>query len=206
MGVKLSILIPHVKVREELLSRLLSKLEPQLTPEVEVIIHSRPDTPMGDKVNEMTVYAKGDFTVVVDDDDLLAKDYTKSVLDAISDKTDYVGYKIQSFHDGELQSEIVCRTDGDWRGDDRGIVHKCPLRRSIAKEFTFGNHYTADRQWSKDITDSGLVRAGAYINKPLYIYDFWSTGTLGTEPGGKNQETQRKVGMHKFDEGRFLWL
>lgn len=188
----LSILIATVPGRESLLSRLLWILEQQLTDNVEVLVYDG-WIPFGDKVNHMRDIAKGEFSVVVDDDDYVSDSYIERVLPRLKN-TNYLDHGILHLHNGKFQNVIYSDV----------VHHKCPIRNSIAKDIKLGNGYTDDKQWSRDA--SACIGATYKVNQALYIYDYWDTGTVGTEPSDKNKDTQRDVGIYPYNRDVFTWI
>lgn len=204
--VKLSILIPTVESRRSLLSRLLWGIERQLTPEVEVLIYDG-WIPFGDKVTEMFKLAKGKYAFVCDDDDMLASDHISSVLEAMESDPDYIAYKVLHLDNGKYAGSVGSSVHGDrnWQYSPYGIHHKCPIRTSIGAQVTMKNDYRCDRDWSADV-HALITRHEVQIDKHLYIYDYWTTGTVGTEPTGKNANTQRDVGEYPYTPELFTWI
>ena len=89
---KLSILVPTLDSRSLYLSMMLSSLEGQLTPEVEVLTEiDRGEKTIGEKRNILLERATGDYISFVDDDDIVAYDYVDSILRAIETSPDVVG-------------------------------------------------------------------------------------------------------------------
>lgn len=203
---KLSILITSIDERQSLLSRLLFKLEPQLNSQVEVLIsQDNRIKPIGDKVNDLINNAKGEYVVLVDDDDYLADNYVYEVLNSLKDKPDFVGYKLLALSAGNYWFEIS--HDGNHRGEwdginasNRGVSPKCPIRKDIFKEVGFGNSYTSDRDWINKVESSGKVIKSNYIDKCLYIYDFWDDTSIWSGKGF------RDVGSYPFNRDKFIWL
>lgn len=203
---KLSILITSISERHSLLSRLLSILEPQLTSQVEVLIYrDNREKPFGDKVNRLVSEAKGEYVVLIDDDDYVTDDYVKEILKAIKSKPDFVGYKLEAKDNGNPW--FVISHDGSHKGqwtgvrsEERGISPKCPIKREIFIKFPFGNSYTSDQHWINAVEESGLAKDCVFIDKCLYIYDFWKDTTAW---GGKGY---RDVGEYLINEEKFTWL
>lgn len=199
----LTICIPTVPARRSLLSRLLFKLTCQ-SDDVEVLIAGGSGA-MGDKLNEMFAAATGDYVVAVDDDDLLADNYIDVIAGA--PPADFIGYDILWLEDGRYAGLVSHSLDGDplWRSLNRGVSPKCPVRTTIARRHTFGNHYTADREWSQAVHAN--CAAGVYFPAPLYVYDHWNGHMLGTEPSDPRADrSQRDVGVWPYDETRFSWI
>lgn len=206
---KLSVLVPTVSVRKGFLSRLLWGLEPQLNQDVEVVICSGDTDPMGQKYNRMFQEAKGEYVACVDDDDYLASNYVDRVLTGIKlFGPDYISYGILHTEDGRYMSQVISSKDGDhtWQKQPYGILPKCVIKRSIAKDFEFPNHHSGDQEWSRAVQLSGRVKTEYIIDQVLYFYDFWLKGSLGTVPGSPNVETQRDIGLYPYNKKRFTWL
>lgn len=201
----LSILIPTVETRRSLLSRLLFTLEEQLTPEVEVLIYDG-WIPFGDKLTHMFQIAKGRYTVVVDDDDLVASDFVEQILRASIGDPDYIAYKVLHLQDGKFAGSVASSIHGDrnWQKSPYTVHHKCPVKQEFSRQVPMGNHYRCDRDWSVDIAE--FTKTQVQIDKHLYTYDYWSSGTVGTEPSDKNKDTQRDVGMYPYNKDAFTWL
>jgi hypothetical protein len=203
--VKLSVLIPTVSPRRSLLSRLLWSVTSQLG-DFEIVVHAGDDIPMGDKLNRMFTVAKGEYVVCVDDDDMLADSYMEQVLPKCGD-VDFVGYRILVLHDGAFWMEVEHRGDvSGWGETIRGVGPKCPIRRELALQVPFGNAYTDDQRWSLEV--GRLVKTSAYVDRPLYVYDWWESHMLGTAPDHQTDRwgTQRDVGMWPFRQVPIVWL
>jgi hypothetical protein len=202
---QLSILIPTVDTRRSLLSRLLWTLEQQLTDEVEVLVYDG-WIPVGDKVTSMLQQAKGTYVMVVDDDDLVAGDLIEKVLQATETNPDYIAFKVLHLADGKYAGSVSSSIHGDknWAKNPYGVHHKCPVRTEIAKQFVVTNEYRGDRDWSVQVQEQ--TKTEVLIDKHLYIYDYWSTGTVGTVPSEQNKNSQRDVGEYPYNKEVFTWL
>lgn len=190
---KLSVLIATVPPRKSQLSRLLNRLEPQLTDEVEVLIYDG-WTPFGDKVNEMRKLAKGDFSIVIDDDDTVVEGFIETTLPYLTDEIDYLSYGI-SFYDEGIHSSDIYQNEPH---------HKCMIRNSIAREIPLGNSYHADKSWSNQA--HLIIKKRTELRIPLYIYDYSADGTVGTEPHHANAERQKNIGVYAYDARNYTWL
>lgn len=193
---KLSILVATVEPRQSLLSRLLWTLEQQLTDEVEVIVCGG-WVGFGTKINEMRQTAKGKFSVVIDDDDNVTPDYIEKVLPLLTDNIDYLDYGVLHTIDGKFNDVIFSK-------DPFTVHHKCPVRNSIAKDIPMGDGYHDDRAWSA--LASAAISDKRLLNRYMYLHEYWGTGTVGTEPIGKNETSQRDVGTYPYNKEKFIWL
>jgi hypothetical protein len=200
----LTICIPTIPARRSMLSRLLWTLEPQLGPNVEVLV-SDGRRPMGDKLNEMFAAANGRYVVAVDDDDLVTADYVHRI--AALDGPDFIGYDVLWLEEGRYAGTVKHHLDGDplWSTLDRGVSPKCPVRTELARRVRFGNTYTADRTWSATIHEA--CETGSYTPAPLYVYDHWTAHMVGTSPDDpRYTNAQRDVGDWPYDPSVFGWL
>lgn len=193
---KLSILVATVEPRHSLLSRLLWTLEQQITDEVEVLVFGG-WVGFGTKINQMRQLAKGDFSVVIDDDDNVTPDYIEKVLPLLAEDIDYLDYGVLHTHNGVFTDVIFSK-------DPFSVHHKCPVRNSIAKDIQMGDGYHDDRAWSA--TASASIGAKGKLNRYMYLHEYWDSGTVGTEPTGKNDDSQRNVGNYPYNKEKFVWL
>lgn len=209
--VALTICIGTVPTRRQLLNRLLNCITPQLTPAIEVLIAGGTG-PQGDKLNACFASAKGTYVVAVDDDDLLAPDFVESVAPHFLSGVDYIGYNILWMEDGIIQKSVPHKGDGDplWSTyDDRGVCPKCLIKKEIATRHPYGNHYTADREWSQVIQKE--VHSHVFVDSDLYIYDHWNNYALVTSPDAEVRalellKPQRSTEEFTIDEDLFTWM
>lgn len=208
---ELSILIPTVSSRTSLLGRLLATLEPQIyKDEVEVIVHTGDDIGVGDKCNRMFQEARGRLVVSIDDDDNVTGDYCKTILSASSTSshtTDFIGYRTAYSRNGIYQYDIYQDARPSHLDDThRHVSLKNPIARDIAKQFEFTNQVGGDAIWCEQVRESGLIKNPVFIDKALYLYDFWDAGTIGPVPGHPNHANQRDVGARNYDKEKFRWI
>jgi glycosyltransferase involved in cell wall biosynthesis len=85
---KLSILICTMPEREGTLGELMDVLEPQLTPDVEVLIDPDEYPTIGDKRNALVARSSGEYVCFVDDDDMVSLDYVGRILKAVEGRPD----------------------------------------------------------------------------------------------------------------------
>lgn len=207
----LSILIPTIASRRSLLSRLLWTLEPQLCPEVEVIIHASEKIGMGAKFNELFAMANGRYGVLIDDDDNVVSDYVATILEETGEgDPDYIGYKVLYTVDGRYREVYVSdpRTavHQPYRLDLilRHVMHKCPILVEKARAHKFGDSYDADYHWVSEMIADGYPHNPVVLDRVLYHYDYWPQYTVGISP--KWGPTQREVGNWPYNRSRFTWV
>jgi glycosyltransferase involved in cell wall biosynthesis len=140
--VKLSILIPTLPSRLAMFTRLMSVLEPQLTPDVELLwLGDNKTRILGDKRNDLLSLATGDYVAFCDDDDLVEASYVQEVLAATESKPDVITFDQVVTRGGKRPK--LCKygihlnyteTPGLWTGKP---AHTHPYRREIAQSCKF---------------------------------------------------------------------
>lgn len=177
-------LIPH---RLAKFTNLLDVLEPQIVPGVRVLVaYDNLETPWTAKCNALQDAATADYVAHIDDDDLVAEDYVSQILQAISKKPDYVGFKVLWTQDGwprlPVIHSLVC---AGWQDTPerllRDITDKNPLRRDLALLARWEGGNGADRTWADQLR--GNVKTEEFIDKELYFYreetdDTYLTGRI----------------------------
>jgi len=187
-GKLLSITIPYYKTYE-LTTKLLDKLIPQLTDEVEVFLtddgcnEKRLDVYKGKinikhcKTNKGGAFAsnegirksKGKYIALIDSDDLISDDYVETLLKAINEHTEDV---------------IIF----DWQDMNTGaVVHhpsnyapwKAIYKKEIMPLFKEGWIYSYDVPFQEDLANK--KPSVTYLDKVLYYYNSNRDGSLTLE-------------------------
>lgn len=198
VGPLLTVVVPTIPGRESLLSRCLFSLTEQAPDSVEILVVGGTGL-LGDKANAAAQVAQGSHMTVVDDDDWLAADYMTSVLPEVAADPDYVGLKVLELDKGRYSNVVATSAEfgARWGRDGRrGPVPKGVTRTSIWRACPLGNEYAADRDWLAKV--SGLVRSWRFVDRCLYVYDYW--------PHRFGSVEQRDVGVWPFDESRICRL
>jgi len=181
---KLSILICHIPERKDLLDRLISKLEPQLNKDVEVLIDSTPKgvISIGKKMQTLLEKSKGEYIVYIDDDDIVMDDYVESILSAIKHTPDCVGLKVYITTDGKdpkIEQRSLSNKNWIWNSRKKGIdyeknvTHYNPVKRELALQVGFEDvGYGGDKIYSYEV--SKICNKEIYIDEILVHYDFIS--------------------------------
>lgn len=176
---KLSILIPTLRSREDSFLRLMKVLLPQIN-NLPIEVISYPDEPMtvGAKRNKLLNDAYGDYVSFIDDDDMIAPNYIKLLMEAIESGSDCASlkgeYSVNGVFDGIFEHSLKYK---DWKTTTNQIKyerypnHLNMIRASIAKQFKFPEiNHGEDHDWSKQIHESGLLKTEFYIPEVLYYY------------------------------------
>jgi glycosyltransferase involved in cell wall biosynthesis len=177
---RLSILICSLACRAEMLARLMARLSPQLTTDVEVIREiDNGEMTIGDKRNKLLDRATGDYVSMIDDDDLVADDYIPRILSALENNPDCVGFRSARYLNGErigtctysLQSKrMIEQFDKDGqRQFVRTPGHLTPIKREHVLATRFMPWCTGeDRDMEKRILPR--LKTESFIDAELYDY------------------------------------
>jgi glycosyltransferase involved in cell wall biosynthesis len=180
---KLSILVPTLEARANLLTRLMSILSPQITDAVEVLTELDDGTrSIGEKRNALLDRASGEYICFVDDDDIVSSDYVDRILKATASRPDCVGMHLLHFVDGKLNGftyhsiryrgwhQAVDESTGYMRFY-RCPNHLNPVRRKHALKSRFPEvSYGEDRIYSFNLRKHLVTEE--YILEPIYYYYF----------------------------------
>jgi glycosyltransferase involved in cell wall biosynthesis len=180
---RLSILIPTIPSRADLLSRLLKCLEPQLAAAngaVEVISDCEPSEnrggrPTGCRRNDLVAKVQHDGWVAsIDDDDLVADDYCSRILAALERDPDCVGIVGVMTTDNTHSMRFIQRRIYDKWFMHNGVYHKSPthlnpIRAEIVRRCPFPCiSFGEDREFSRKVVP--LLKTEVHIPKSLYRY------------------------------------
>ena len=175
MAKKLSILICSLEKRHNLLARLMESLEPQLTPQVEVLTEIDDGRmKIGHKRNLLLKGAQGDYISFIDDDDLISDRYVPLVLDAVESSPDCCGIrgivKRRNQYKREFRHSILYSSWYEYQG----IYYRCPnhlnpVKRELALKVKFANISKGeDKDYSLRLYP--LLKSEFFIGTILYYY------------------------------------
>jgi hypothetical protein len=197
--VSITVCIPTIASRRSLLSRAIWSVPNGC----DIIVADGPGA-MGDKLNACFAAARPGLVVCLDDDDYLLPGFVSG---RPSDLVDYIGYRILYTENGRFGGSVIHRGDGDtsWATFYRGVSPKCLIRTEIARAHPFGNHYTADREWSAAVQND--IEVHTFLDAHLYHYDHYDAHMVGTTPdAGMIDRPQRDVGVWPADWERVRWI
>lgn len=187
MAVKLEILILTMPTRVKYLARILDCLEPQLTPEVKITARVCDlNLTLGENREVMRQRATGEYICFVDDDDVVAADYVKTILPLL-DGVDIIGFECQLYVDGELDTkrDFHTITAGTWYNTPtayyRDISHLSPIRREIALASPMEGGHGEDGRWADRMRALKVIQTEHYIDKIMYYYLFRNGKNRGPE-------------------------
>jgi hypothetical protein len=170
------ILIPSITHRTDMLTELLEHLEKQMVPGVGVIVYRDNRLEVyGPKCQRLYDESEADYVSQIDDDDWVSDDYIPTVMEALKEKPDYVGYRIRYTEFGEPQIPILHSLKyGGWidapEAYYRDICHKNPMRRDLAIQAPWQGDGGADITWAFTLRQMGIVKTEVYIDRELYHY------------------------------------
>ena len=184
--IQLSILIPSIPSRIQVLGRLYGKLQQQIGDSKEIEILSFIDNKIwtvGYKRQKLLELANGKYLTFIDDDDDIEMDYIDEIRKGINDKNnvDVICFKESSCINGgnrfivdyDLghENEEAKQIDGIWQDINRQPFHKCVWKSSIAKSEKFPNiSYGEDWAWASKLCEK--AKTFYKIDKVLYLYDY----------------------------------
>jgi len=192
-----TILVPTIGERRELFERLLACLLPQLDPfagEVRVLAWHNNGSPLLGEIRDGLVRDAGsEYVSFVDDDDLVADDYVARIAEALADRPDHVGFKLEYTTDGVgrevVEHSLVYDRWHRRRHDNvlaRDFTHVDPIRREIAMHGSFVPRRPGraeDRHWVKQVRPWLTGGSEVYIDKIMYYYLWRSDVTAWQRPG-----------------------
>lgn len=181
----LTILICTIPQRKAMFDTLLAELLKQadgLGEHVEIIADGNNGS-IGAKRQGLLEMAKGEYIVFIDDDDSVAPDYIRSILDALLTKPDCIGFNGKMTTDGRNEQKwIISNRYKRWH-EDRNTYYRCtnhitPVRRDIALSVGFKNKsHGEDYDYSMGLVGKCIVET--FIDKYLYHYNYKTVNKNG---------------------------
>lgn len=186
----LSICIPTVNGREKSFNNLIGEIDRQLEEinakkMVEVIVKKdNKEISVGEKRDWLYKQCKGKYAVQIDDDDMIAKNYIASVLDAAKKDCDCITYIEDCTIDGVKSKSLITLKFPGWIERLKEPVNDCirvrtpffktPIKTKICKivgvkDMRFGE----DVDFSKRVYQ--YLMSEMFINEPMYIYQYVKT-------------------------------
>ena len=172
------ILITSIVHRTDMLAELLREFARQTVdyPEVGIRVYrDNLEVEYGDKCQVLLDSSDAEYVSFFDDDDWPVDDFVESIVKALAEKPDYVGFDVHWTEDGEERYPVhhSLQYEGWYRGDDglyRDIVHFNPIRRELAIQAPWGGGCGADARWADRLREIGCVKSEAYIDRELLHY------------------------------------
>jgi glycosyltransferase involved in cell wall biosynthesis len=174
---KLSILLPTVESRREQFLKLFQHIKDQcinFPVEIRSICDNK-EMPIGKKRQQLLEEATGEYIVFIDDDDWIADNYIKEVLNALGN--DAVSFLIQCTFDGGRKCLAKASMKYGWKENVDGyryvrpIYHKSPVKRELALKAGFPPlRFEEDVPYSMKL--KAYVKSETFINQVMYYYNY----------------------------------
>lgn len=184
---KLSILICSIAKREKMLKSLLEKIDEYKfnyfkEDEIEILIDKREGITIGEKRDFLLNNAKGEYVAFIDDDDMITDSYFKEIRKGIDGGFDCCSLRGIMTWDGynpEIFEHSIkyhaWNTTYNYIKYERFPNHLNCIKSSIAKQIKFPHLWSAeDRDWSKKLYESGLIKNEYFTDKIIYKYQYIS--------------------------------
>lgn len=170
------ILMCSIVHRTEMLAELLGELERQMVPGVGVrVFRDNLETVYGTKCQRLLDSSTADYISFLDDDDWIAEDFIETIMAALEEGPDYVGFKVLYTEDGIPQQPVFHTLQyGGWVNAPealyRDIVHFNPIRRDLAIQGEWEGGDGADARWAQRLRECGCVKNEVFIDRELHHY------------------------------------
>jgi hypothetical protein len=182
----LTILIPTISSRVDLLNMLVSELEKQINtvglPIKIDILHDYQNISIGGRRNILLNRCESEYVCFFDDDDLPTDSYIENL--AIGMLLNYDCCSLKGIYTvNGLNAEIFEHSlkYTKWSTNNNSIYpnvkyerppnHLNCIKSVIAKQFFFEEiNHGEDKIWSDNIQSSGMIKTEYYINEPIYKY------------------------------------
>ena len=177
--VLLSILIPAMPARKEMLDGLIVLLKAQIgNLPIEICINDFNET-IGTKRNQLLAAAEGEYLCFIDDDDIVADDYIYLIVNALKrDHPDCCSLNGVITTDGQ-NAKIFTHSIKHTRYFEQDNVYYRPpnhlnvIKSEIAKCFKFPEiNFGEDTDWAMQICNSGMLKKESTIEGILYYYKY----------------------------------
>ena len=182
--IKLSILIPTIASRRDMLLSLVDKLLDQaeamgVESQVEIIPLEGPGS-IGSKRNALLDAAQGEYVAFFDDDDEPGAQYIRHIFEGIAMDKDCISLRGVITFDGDnpaiFEHSIKYCAYKETKNDvkyERYPNHLNAIRASIAKQFRFPEvSFGEDTDWATQLFKSGKIKSEHYVDDVIYHYKF----------------------------------
>lgn len=204
----MSVLICTIPSRKNMFYNLMNdinKLKQTSSLAIEVLYDDRLNITVGEKRNALLGKTSGRYCAFVDDDDKITDDYFK-VIEESELKYDCIVLNGMMYIDGVKHAPFYHSLKYDKWIDNIGVAyyrnpnHLNPMRTDIAKQVGFpGMNVYEDRDFSKRLLDSGLLKTEYTHDKTQYLYMY--DRTVSTV--ASNNSRLKPVNLSKFLGKRF---
>jgi hypothetical protein len=182
----ITFLIPTIPGRQDDFLRLLDRLLPQLDEHegrARVLAWRNTGEPrLAELRDRLLADAGSEYVAFIDDDDMVSEDYVDSIMAALIERPDHVGFQVAYCVDGEFREVVEhSLTWKRWHRSGsqlvRDFTHVDPIRRDLAQRGRFAQAPAGraeDRVWVKQVRP--FLHTEVYVPRVLYTY-LWSDKT-----------------------------
>lgn len=187
----LSILICTIPSRQDMFKSLLANVQEQIfcskyKGQVEIWHDDSINITTGAKRNILLEKANGQFSVFIDDDDLVSNDYIEKIVSCIENnpEMDCIGIKGQIITNGnDIKEWEISKDFGRWFEDEKKYYrtpnHISPIRTALCLKVKFPDITIGeDSDFSKRIHP--LLKTESKIDSHLYFYRYTNNQTQNT--------------------------
>lgn len=175
---KLSILIPTLDSRIDLLTELLNRLQIQTHNKPVQVVHLSDNGSMsvGGKRNMLLDLAQGEYVTFVDDDDTVSSDYVSQLLQGIETGADVVCFNVMYYNNGKLDKPVKYSIQYESDYNDRYFFYRIPnhlmcVKKVHALDTRFKNiSFGEDSDYARRLKP--LLKTETQIHRVLYNYLF----------------------------------
>lgn len=178
------LLLCSIEHRTDMLTELLDELGRQRVPGVGVrVFRDNLETEYGEKCQRLLDSSKADYISFLDDDDWIEPDFIPTIMGALAERPDYVGFRVKWTEDGNPQLPVIhsLQYHGWVNGPDalyRDIVHFNPIRRDLAVQAPWEGGDGADARWASGLRALGCVKQEVFIDREMHHYRHRSWDTF----------------------------
>lgn len=168
---KLTVAIPSIVERKEQFEALLTHLYRIAPIWVEIIdLIDNKTISIGSKRQQLLETAKGEYIVMVDDDDTIPDYYFDKLLPALEQQPDCVGYIEQVGEKNAIHSKRFKHWGESKEAYHRTPFCKDPIRTELARQVGFKDmRYGEDHDFAKRLYP--LLKTEVFIDEIMYIYN-----------------------------------
>lgn len=175
------ILIPTLESRKAVFDTLITKLQSQESPEVEIrtFVDNYEHT-IGFKRNALLQSATADYTVFLDDDDDVSDNYVQLLVQAARSGKDTMTLHGQMTIDGGPGKRFIHSLKYDSYFEANNIYYRFPnhlnlMKRELIKDFAFADKsYQEDYDWAVKVHNAGVLKTEYDIDEIYYFYKYVS--------------------------------
>lgn len=177
----LSLLIPTLPERYDLLKRLQKVLAPQLEyfiDRTQIIYNDQGrGVCIGEKRNQLVQQVTTDYLVFIDDDDMVSSYYLSEVFKAMDQAPDVITFNGWMTTNGANRKNFVIKLGEKY--EERNNIyyrhpnHLCPIKSHLCRRVPFPHQTSGeDYSYSLGLKNRCILKTSVHIEQDLYHYDF----------------------------------